>query len=266
MVHLLVKVLIVLCFFSLTSCVDLFDYSPYEVRVEPKNRQWNQKQIERLEEQSEFEPFRILFISDTHTEYDNFIDFVSIANSMTDIAFIVNGGDVSLSGISKEFDWYQEIIKKLDVPIVTVIGNHDYLSNGLEVYKTMFGKTNFTFVYNNCKFVIFDDIIWENPKGEVDYKWIDTALENDSNYTHVIPFSHIPPWDEQLDYANYRMLHYIITKNSISKSFHGHVHQFMSRYLFEDSTEYVCTPGMKKRGFLILSISVDSIVYEQISF
>lgn len=251
---------------SMVSCDELFDYSPYEVRVPHSDRNWNSKQLELLKNDTVFKPFRIALIADTHTEYDFFLDFVKLINEMDNIDFIINNGDVTLSGLSKEFKWYHDIVSRIKYPVVTVVGNHDYLSNGSEVYKTMFGETNFCFIYNNCKFVIFDDIVWENPKGEINYVWLDSVLHNDKNYTHVVPFSHIPPWDEQIDYANMRLMHYMYSSHGIDKSFHGHVHKFMVRHLFDDDTEYVCAPNMKRRAFLMLNFYQDSISYEHVEF
>lgn len=258
--------LVIFVAYGFSACKDMFDYSPYEVRVPDGDRDWNSKQLQIIKNDTVFKPFRIAYISDTHTEYDNFVDFVNLVNGMDSVDLIINGGDITLSGISKEFKWYHEIITKLQKPIISIIGNHDYLSNGSEVFKTMFGPTNFTFVYKNCKFIMFDNIVWENPKEEIDYVWLDSALHNDNNYTHLIPFSHIPPWDEQIDYANMAVMHYQYKSHHIKKSFHGHVHEFLVKQLFNDSTEYVCAPNMKKRAFLMLNVDRDSIRYEQIEF
>lgn len=249
------------------ACNDLFDYSPYEVRVPRGDRKWNTKQLERLESDTSFKSFRIALIADTHTEYDDFLDFIDLINAEDSVDFIINNGDITLSGISKEFTWYKDLIDKINIPIITVVGNHDYLSNGVEVYETMFGETNFSFVYNNCKFVVFDDIVWENPKGEINYDWLDSSLVNDMEYTHVIPFSHIPPWDQQMDRAQEWVLNYIYgERNSIPISFHGHVHKYLVRHYEDSITKYVCAPNMKRREFLMLNIDRDSVRYEHIAF
>ena len=263
--YLIISILVALLF-TVVSCKDLFDYSPYEVRVPHGDRDWNEQQLDFLQSDSVFKPFRVALIADTHTEYDNFIDFVELINHADSVDFIICNGDITLSGISKEFKWYHDIIRKLNLPIITLIGNHDYLSNGAEVFKTMFGPVNFTFEYNNCKFVMFDDIVWENPRGEINYTWLDSVLHNDNNYTHVVPFSHIPPWDEQIDYANKRVMHHHYLSHGVTKSFHGHVHKLLVRHLYEDPVEYICAPNMKRRAFLMLNFTKDSIGYEHIEF
>ena len=253
--------------FSIGACKEMLDYSPYEVRVPDGDRDWNEKQLAKLNSDTVFKPFKIAFITDTHTEYDDFVECVDLINKMDSIDFIIHGGDITLSGISKEFTWYQDIIKGFELPIITLVGNHDYLSNGAEVYKTMFGATNFSFVYNNCKIVMFDDIIWENPQGSMDYDWLNAELEDTTSYAHIIPFSHIPPWDEQMDRAQEWVLNYIYgERNNIPFSFHGHVHKFLVRQYEDSITTYVCGPNMKRRAFLVLSIESDTITYEQVEF
>ena len=42
-------------------------------------------------------------------------------------------------GLTKEFQWQRDIMQKLDVPYVVIIGNHDCLGTGVSSYEKIFG-------------------------------------------------------------------------------------------------------------------------------
>jgi len=255
----------------LYGCHDIIEYSPYQVKVDKSDKSQNARNLSSLDKynSTEFKSFKIALFGDTHTFYDDFNDIVKELNKRNDYDFIINMGDITLSGIYREFKWYSDIINKLDKPVITIIGNHDCLSNGEYVFNEMFGPTNFTFEYNNCKFVIFDDIIWEKDIEDPDFDWFNDNLKNDKNYKHIIPFSHIPPWDEQFSYGNEMAYNYFLDKNNIKYSFHGHTHNFAIKQPYLDrlgSVTYVTTEAANDRGYLVLTIEKDDIKVERVNF
>lgn len=60
-------------------------------------------------------------------------------------------------------------MNKLNVPYVTLIGNHDVLGNGKAVFEEIFGTDNFSFIAGKTKFVCLNT----------------NALEYD--YSHPVP-------------------------------------------------------------------------------
>jgi len=254
----------------LLSCDNIFEYSPYQVKVDKADKDQNYKNLDIISKKSnkDFKPFKIVLFGDTHTYYDDFNDIVKELNKRSDFDFIVNMGDITLSGIYREFIWYSDIINKLNKPVLTIIGNHDCLANGEYVFKEMYGPTNFTFVYNNCKFVIFDDIVWERNVKDPDFEWFNTNLKNDENYTQVISLSHIQPWDEQFSYGNELLFNAILHNNNVKYSFHGHTHNYKKIKKYKDilgDVTYVTTEAGNDRGFLILTIEENDIKIEKIN-
>ena len=79
------------------------------------------------------------FIGDTQRTYDETEAFVHHANGRDDIDFVIHGGDYTEFGMTKEFAWAVERLNQLRVPYAGLIGNHDILGNGHEVYAELFG-------------------------------------------------------------------------------------------------------------------------------
>ncbi|MCD6113387.1 MAG: metallophosphoesterase [Bacteroidales bacterium] len=264
------KIFIIIIIILMTSCEQIFEYSPYQVKVANDDKNQNSKNINKLIEKDngEFSDFKIALIGDTHTFYDEFLDIVGVLNKRDDIDFIIHVGDITTSATNREFIWLSEILNKFNKPIITIIGNHDYLSNGQYVYEEMFGPTNFVFNYHNCKFVIFDDVIWEKDVEDPDFDWFNENLKNDNNFTHVIPLSHIPPWDEQFSYGNELIYNYILYTNNIKFSAHGHTHHFdtIRPYPQIGNIKYLTTDDIGDRHFVVLTIKKDDIIVENIAY
>ncbi len=140
-------------FLLLFSGCDLFEYHPYDGRIKGEQN-INYKNILRIEEACrDKDTIRFLFMGDTQRCYDETVDFVTAANRRTDIDFIIHGGDVADFGLTKEFLWTRDILEKLYAPYVVLLGNHDCLANGEEIFRQIFGDENFAFQAGDVKFV-----------------------------------------------------------------------------------------------------------------
>ena len=131
----------------------MIEYHPYDGRISGKT-DINKKNIARIEEACRNkETIRFALIGDTQRWYDETEDFVNALNKRNDIDFVIHGGDVSDFGLTKEFLWQRDILNKLKVPYVVLLGNHDCLANGIEVFRKVFGDENFSFIAGRTKFV-----------------------------------------------------------------------------------------------------------------
>jgi len=250
----------------LPACDLPFEYSPYDIIVKDKYKDLTARNIAKLTElEAGKSSFKIAFITDTHTFYDDFEDAVKAINERDDIDFVIHGGDLTLSALHKEFTWFNEIMGKLKTPFLTVIGNHDHLSNGEDIYQKSLGANNYTFTFRGCKFVMFDNTIWEKGSADPEFDWFKENLKNDGDYNFVIPVSHIPPWADQYNYANSHVFNEILEENDIQLSIHGHTHSFYHGRKY-DKVDYFVGGDIADREYQIISIDKGAYSIEQIAF
>jgi hypothetical protein len=123
----------------LISCEKTFSYNANEIQIEEKDSDQNTKNLERLRSKPQDGSFNFIVISDTQRFYDELDDFVEKANSYSNISFVVVNGDITDFGLRSEYLWISHRLQKLSAPSLVVIGNHDMLGNGHELYKQMYG-------------------------------------------------------------------------------------------------------------------------------
>ncbi len=214
---------------NLTSCSEYFEYSPYDIYAKVRNL--NSQQIQNIQQlfaetdSTNSDTLCFAFISDTHNFYDNFRDAINYLNKDTSIRFIIIGGDITNLGLSREYEWFSKIVSKSNKPYVTLIGNHDYLSNGKEIYLRMFGLSNFSFMINQYKLICFDDVVWENNNQIPDFNWLKTQL-SDTCYKRIL-ITHIPPWSDQIiDSNNKSRFDEVLNSYKPILMLMGHTHRF----------------------------------------
>jgi 3',5'-cyclic-AMP phosphodiesterase len=255
-----------LCLVVISGCDPLFVYSPYETALDEAYHNTNQKNLDRIRSlnTNESKSFKIALLSDAHYHFSKLNDALVHINQSNEFDFAIVLGDLTDNGLLREYVFFHESMSLLKIPHLAVIGNHDYLSNGGEVYHQMYGPGNFTFVYNNVKFVLFDNIRWESNKVP-DFGWLEGALVNDHGYDHVIPLSHIPPYDGQMkEYAD--RFHSLLVGNNIMTSFHGHRHEFSIEDYLGDGVSYVTVSSPQYRVYTALTVSPEGIGIEKIEF
>ena len=141
--------------YTLLSCLvfascDMIDYHPYDVRISGET-DVNAHNIEQIEANCKGKTtLRFITMGDSQRWYDETEDFVNEINKRDDIDFVIHGGDMSDFGLTKEFLWQRDVMNKLKVPYVVLIGNHDCLGTGAETYRAVFGPSNFSFIPIVC--------------------------------------------------------------------------------------------------------------------
>lgn len=255
------SLLLTITTFIVAGCDNLFEYSPYKAGVRTPDQDLNIKAIREIETRnsSEFKPFTIGLVGDSHTYYDYYEKQVAHLNKKDNLDFVVHLGDITLSGIYREFIWYKEISSKLKHPLITIIGNHDYLSNGKFLYKEMFGPYNFSIVYNNCLLVFLDNVIWEKNVQDPDFDWLEEVLKNSSDYTYRMVFSHIPPWSDQFNTGNEFYFNMLMEKYNVDFSIHGHTHQFWQGKPYTNGPPYLTISSSQKGEVFFLDVTADTL-------
>lgn len=265
-------IILTLFFLLLVSCDKVFEFSIYSAYVYPDRRSTTQKNLDKIRTAAElpFEPFKIAFISDTHLFYDDLEAAIKHINNRDDIDFVIHGGDLTDMGLIKEFHNFQDLMKKLNKPYFTVIGNHDCLANGLAIYREMFGNENYAFTYRDCKFVFFNDVVWELNYQEPDYIWLTQELyDTPAEIKHVFLIAHIPPWTDQFFLSSFLFFNEITTRFNVRMTIHGHNHD--PEIYTSSAPELEVIPNfvigsVSKRLYRTLEIFSDTVYLETVNF
>jgi 3',5'-cyclic-AMP phosphodiesterase len=248
------------------SCDPWFAYSPYEAALDDALLGTTEKNLTLIQalDAGDSKPFKVAVLADAHYHYGKLGDAVTHINADPSYAFAIVAGDLTENGLKQEFDFFYETMARLKIPYITVIGNHDYLSNGDVLYKQMYGPYNYTLVFNNTKFILFDNNTIESEK-EPDLDWFANELVNDNGYDHVIPLAHIPPYDVQM--TEYRdKYHELLVQNGIPISIHGHRHDFSIEDVFGDGIKYVTISSPQKRSYTELTITAGAVEVTKVEY
>jgi len=258
-------ILISLLIILVSSCEDLFQYSPYAIDFNEDNRDLTNKNIDLLLSEKGDDTIKIALTGDNHRWFDELEDFVSAANNVQGIDFTIHVGDIADFGLPQQYLWANSSLLKLDKPYFVVIGNHDLVGNGADAYHEMFGKFDFSFIYNRTKFVFINTNSREYEfNGSVpDIDWLDNQLQPNDNFKNVVVIFHVPPTDFDFDQQLIEQFHNTLAKyNNVLLTIHGHLHHFETYRPFADSILYLNTYGTQYKKFVVLKIINDKYEIE----
>jgi predicted phosphodiesterase len=209
--------------------------TPFSVASEDENL--NTKNLQRLQGQtaqrlsadSSMSPsaLRFVAIGDTHDEYDDLQTAVDALNSRRDVEFVAHMGDQTNLGLLEEFEWTQEVLSDVRVPVLMTIGNHDAISSGWKIYRDMYGPYDWSFVHRGVKFVFFNSNTLEFPDTAPDRDWLLSEVEDRQGANAIVLVTHHPPitgdagHDVSLFYRN------LLAEHDITLWLHGHVADFL---------------------------------------
>ncbi|HWV39910.1 MAG TPA: metallophosphoesterase [Vulgatibacter sp.] len=247
---------------------DPFSFSPHQVRFSESERDLTRKNLERIRGLPQEETFKIAVFGDTQGRMTETEDGVEALDERDDVSFAIQVGDLTDFGFTKEFRWTQRLLAEIDVPVLTVIGNHDHLGNGSELYEAMYGPLNHSFFFGRTKFVFLDDNSREHGfDGTVpDLGWLRRELPDDGSYDRAVVVSHVPPTDPDFDPALKDGFVEALRRGGAVLSLHGHVHDFSDDIPFDDGVRYVTADGMEGRNFLVVTIGPGRVEVEQVFF
>lgn len=254
----------------LTAC-DLIDYHPYDGRLDSDtSREINPTNIERIEKVCEGkDTIRFIFMGDTQRSYNETEDFVKYVNQLDSIDFIIHGGDYTEFGLKKEFEWNDDILSKLKVPYVGLIGNHDVIGNGDQVFRKIFGNENFSFVVSDVKFVCLNTnaIEYDYSHPVPNFNFLKNEIADSTRNKRTIVVMHAPPGNEQFDNNVKDVFQlYIKTLPSLMFCLHAHNHCVSAADLFEDGIIYYGCANIAKRSYLLFTLTPDDYMYEVVNF
>lgn len=253
----------------LCSCKKLFTYSQNEIQLDENNQDQNIKNIQLLQSRPQNGTFRFVVISDTQRFYEELDDFVKKINTYPDISFVVLNGDMTDFGLKSEYLWVSERLQKLSVPFLVVIGNHDMLGNGGELYQQMFGPENFSFSFSACRFIGLNSNSREvGYNGTLpDTAWLKQELATNPSEQRIFVLAHLAPFsgdfDRALEQAYVRIL---ATHGNVAYSIHGHEGISYFGQAYGPPVNYIVVNSIKEKKFVLINVNSNDITAEEISF
>lgn len=252
----------------LTGCIK-FKYHPYDGNINGPT-DINATNIRRIEMATLGKTtIRFAFIGDTQRSYDETVEAVNHINRNPDIDFVMHGGDITDFGLTDEFVWMRDILNKLNKPYVVLIGNHDCLANGEEVFEKIFGKLNFSFVAGNIKFVCLNTNALEADysKPIPDFLFLNREIEKTNPTFKTIVAMHAKPYTEQFNNNVAEVFQYIVNQfPNLQFCLNAHNHSYDRADIFNDGIIYYGTPNIKKRQYLNFTITPQNTTHELVSY
>ncbi|MCM1332856.1 MAG: metallophosphoesterase [Bacteroides sp.] len=280
----------------LTAGCDAFESHPYSTKIEGK-RNINTVNSERIEKMNLVPPFKFAFISDTQGMLDDTNDAMKAIKKMTGIQFMIHGGDQTDFGVIKEFVWSRNVMERSGLPFVSVIGNHDCLGNGDDVFAYIYGPENFSFNAGGTHFVCLNTVALEYDYSHPvpDFNFIEEDIRRvDSlnriypdSITHTVVAMHACPYDLQFNnnvakpFNNYILMYpgmgeddSTITAEghpqagSRSRAFciYGHKHSYSIDDIYDNGVLYYRCPDIGKRSFLVFTITDEGYEFEKVDY
>ncbi len=247
----------------LSSC-DRFEYNPYDTQY-LDDTHINQTNINRIEGATTTDDtLRFVFVGDTQRMYDETEAFVKDVNKLQNIDFVIHGGDITDFGLSKEYKWMHEILKKLKVPYVTLIGNHDVVGHGKDVFQEVYGDLNFSFTSHKTRFVCLNtnalEFDYSTPVPDFDFMLQQVADSADIDQTIVV--MHAPPFDEQFNNNVTLMFNYVVEQyKNLRFCLHAHQHSLKETDFFNNGIMYYGCDDISGRNYMIFTVTPDSYTY-----
>lgn len=251
------------------ACEDLFKYHPYDTRFDGE-KDINATNIATIEERfRDSDTLRFAFMGDTHLWHDYTRDIIANINANDSIDFVIHGGDITDTGTTQEFVWAREILASLNKPYVVLIGNHDFLGTGDEVYTKMYGPLDFTFIAGRIKFVCLNTNATEyNYMAAVpNFDFMEDQITADSTrFDRTILCMHARPYSDQFNNNVAKAFdHYVKLFPGLLFCLNAHDHSLQADDIYGDGVMYYGCTSAEHRCYLLFTVTPNSYSYEVVN-
>lgn len=158
--------------------------------------------------------------------------------------YAINLGDLVYNYMTS-YDDYVNVVAEAAVPMVSVIGNHDYDQRtlfetklGTPYFESYLAPLNYSFNIGKMHFVVVNDIIYNRPTDRhkfktglenYTYNWLKSDLAHVSEETTIVLCSHAPLFKTRSNYneksVNYKKYSALLSKYNKVYAWAGHTHQ-----------------------------------------
>jgi Icc-related predicted phosphoesterase len=252
------RYIFLLLFCTPFSACDNFDYNVNQTNFEEYDPEVTTAyNVERLLKLPKKDTLHLVFTGDIQRFYNDMHDLVNVINALPEVDAVIITGDLTDFGIALNYELLNNQLKLLKVPFITVIGNHDCLANGAELYQEIYGPLNHSFTWNDLRFILHNTNSREfSFNGQVpDLYWMQQQVTDTSNFRGCIFISHVPPYDDDFDSSLEAAYTNLVrnTKNTVfSSNGHRHVHTLHKPY--NDGIWYLNTSSPSNRIYSYVTI------------
>lgn len=257
--------------FLFTGCHWL-DYHPYDALVSGE-KNLTKKNVALIEEKlSGKKEFKFAVISDTQRWYDETERAVKEINTRGDIDFVIHCGDQSDFGVTAEFTKMRDICNKFKMPWVSIIGNHDCLGTGEDVYKRVYGDLNYSFQAGNVRFICLNTNALEYDYSEPvpDFNFMEAQMKelgNSSGSCRSVYIMHVRPFIDEFNNNVANIFgEYVRRTKGIMFCVNGHNHVLQIEDLFNDGITYYGCPNIGSRRYFVFTVKEEGFEHETVTF
>lgn len=238
------------------ACSDAFEFSPNQIFDKDTPFDLNAKNLQRLNSLVRDDTITIAFVGDSQRFYDELQAFIDTVNALPDVDFVLLAGDISDFGLLEEFELITEKLERLNKPYIGVVGNHDVVARGEEIFKHVFGPLDFSFTYGGVKFIVHNTNSKEFNNGKVpDLLWLQSELVKQDSVKYFVAVSHVPPFSEDFDQQLEGQYTSLFQETpSFLVSLHAHVHDHTDGYPYSDGVRYITSYSFDQKSFVLLKI------------
>lgn len=209
--------------FLYIACAPFRD-SPYSELLISGARDMNSKTLPDLNTIENDGKVRIAVIADSHQNYRDLKQAINDLNDFPEIDFVVHLGDFTNSAYNFEYDLFLDLWGKLHRPKFCVLGNHDSIGAGVNLYFKAFGPSNTYFESANYRFISFMTNNWED-QDDFDPQWLLDRVQETTKA--VVILSHVPLMDTERYSGNDRaILDQVLVQPNLILSLNGHNHVY----------------------------------------
>ena len=242
-------------------------YSPYAFDPNSNLYNLNESSIERINTHifTPSDTISFILLGDVQNFYDETFDIVQFINETEDVDFLIQDGDFTDFGTEAEFQEMNNILSGLEVPYLTVLGNHDCIANGVHIYKRMFGSLNYSFIVNRLKFVFINTNSREfNFNGSApDIEWLEKELMPDTSFDYAVVTCHVPPVSFDFDKNLYKDFIESLSENSnVLMELNGHRHGY--NYSEFNEVPYINSISADEKSYIRINICKNKFSHEVI--
>lgn len=264
----IIRILLLVTTCLLAGCQ--VEYHPYDTRVDGETGV-NAKNMTRIEAScAGKQEIRFAMISDTQRWYDETEDAVKALNRRDDIDFVIHTGDMADFGMRDEFERQRDILNRLRVPYVVLLGNHDCLATGERIFNKIFGEVDFAFTAGNVRFVCLNTnaLEFDHDTPVPNFGYIERQIAAfPPEALKTVVAMHAKPFSEQFDNNVAHIFQQTVRKfPQLQFCLNGHGHNFAATDLFDDGVIYYECDNIWKKTYLLFTVNDEGYEYEHIAF